>query len=91
VPLVAALAMKVRQVAKVFSARGSSAQLARDLGMSPWQVDSARRDAGHWTGDGLVAAIQVLAETDAQVKGAAKDPVYAVERAVTLIATAARR
>ena len=91
VPLVAALAMKVRQVAKVFSLRGSSAQLARDLGMSPWQVDAARRDAGHWTGPALVTAIKVLAETDAQVKGAAKDPVYAVEHAVTVIATVARR
>ncbi|SEE51958.1 DNA polymerase III, delta subunit [Arthrobacter alpinus] len=91
VPLVAALAMKVRQVAKVFSARGSSAQLARDLGMSPWQVDAARRDAGHWSGPALVTAIKVLAETDAQVKGEAKDPVYAVEHAVTVIATAARR
>lgn len=91
VPLVAALAMKVRQVAKVFALRGSSAQLARDLGMSPWQVDAARRDAGHWTGPALVTAIKVLAETDAQVKGEAKDPVYAVEHAVTVIATAARR
>lgn len=90
VPLVGALAMKVRQVAKVFSLRGSSAQLARDLGMSPWQVDSARRDAGHWSGAALITAIKVLAEADAQVKGAAKDPVYAVEHAVTVIATAAR-
>ncbi|MHA7269282.1 DNA polymerase III subunit delta [Arthrobacter sp. HLT1-20] len=91
VPLVAALAMKVRQVAKVYSLRGSSAQLARDLGMSPWQVDAARRDAGHWSGEALVAAIKVLAEADAQVKGAARDPVYAVERAVIVIATSARR
>ena len=91
VPLVAALAMKVRQVAKVFGLRGSSAQLARDLGMSPWQVDAARRDAGHWNGPALVTAIKVLAEADAEVKGAAKDPVYAVEKAVTVIATAARR
>lgn len=91
VPLVAALAMKVRQLAKVFGVRGSSAQLARDLGMAPWQVDIARRDAGHWNGPALVTAIKVLAEADAQVKGAAKDPVYAVERAVTVIATAARR
>ncbi|MGA7206772.1 MAG: DNA polymerase III subunit delta [Specibacter sp.] len=91
VPLVAALAMKIRQVAKVHSARGSSAQLAGELGMAPWQVDSARRDAGHWTGEALAEAIKALAEADAQVKGAAKDPVYAVERAVTLIATSARR
>lgn len=91
VPLVAALAMKVRQVAKVFAAHGSSAQLARELGMAPWQVDSARRDAGRWTSEGLVAAIKALALADAEVKGASRDPVYAVERAVTLISNSARR
>ncbi|WP_348770051.1 DNA polymerase III subunit delta [Arthrobacter sp. E3] len=91
VPLVGALAMKVRQVAKVHGVRGSSAQLARDLGMSPWQVDSARRDAAHWSPPGLATAIKVLAEADAQVKGEAKDPVYAVEHAVMVIATEARR
>jgi DNA polymerase-3 subunit delta len=91
VPLVAALAMKVRTLAKVYSARGSSAQIAKDLGMQAWQVDVARRDIGSWTPEALARAIQVLAEADAQVKGEAKDPVYAVERAVTTIATSARR
>jgi DNA polymerase III subunit delta len=91
VPLVAALAMKVRTLAKVYAARGSSAQIAKDLGMQAWQVDAAKRDIGGWTPQALVRAIQVLAEADAQVKGEAKDPVYAVERAVTIVATSARR
>jgi DNA polymerase-3 subunit delta len=91
VPLVAALAMKVRTIAKVHSARGNAASIARDLGLQAWQVEQARRDAGAWSPEGLVRAIQVLAEADAQVKGEARDPVYAVERAVTVIATATRR
>jgi DNA polymerase-3 subunit delta len=70
---------------------GRAAPGRMDLGMAPWQVDAARRDAGHWTGEALAAAIKALAEADAQVKGAAKDPVYAVERAVALIASSARR
>ena len=86
VPLVAALAMKLRAVAKVYGVRGSSAQLAKDLGMAPWQVDQARREAQRWTPEGLNHCIQVLAEADAQVKGEARDPIYAVERAVTAIA-----
>lgn len=90
VPMIAALAMKVRQVAKVHSARGGANQLARELGMAPWQVEAARRDASRWTSEGLVAAIKALAEADAEVKGAAKDPIYAVERAVILIATSAK-
>lgn len=89
VPLVGALAMKVRAVAKVANLRGSSASMAKELGMAPWQVDQARRDAQHWTQESLIRAVQVLAEADAQVKGAGRDPVYAVERAVTVIALAA--
>ena len=89
VPLVAALAMKVRAVARVADLRGSSASLAKDLGMAPWQVDQARRDAQRFSSESLIKAVQVLAEADAQVKGAGRDPVYAVERAVTVIALAA--
>lgn len=90
VPLVAALAMKVRSAAKVHGVRGGSGQLARDLGMAPWQVDMARRDAANFTGPALAGAIKALALADAQVKGEARDSVYSVERAVTLIAQSAR-
>ncbi|WP_026549283.1 DNA polymerase III subunit delta [Arthrobacter sp. Br18] len=86
VPLVAALAMKVRAVARVHGARGSSAQLAREFGMAPWQVDQARREAQRFSSEALARCVQVLAEADAQVKGGSRDPVYAVERAVTVIA-----
>ncbi|MHA7207818.1 DNA polymerase III subunit delta [Arthrobacter sp. MDT1-65] len=86
VPIVAALAMKVRAVAKVHGVRGSSMQLAKELGMAPWQVDQARREAQRFSSDALARCIRALAEADAQVKGEARDPVYAVERAVTVIA-----
>ena len=91
VPLVAALAAKLRTLAKVAGAQGSSAQIARELGMQPWLVEQAQRDVRRWTPDGLVRAIQATAEADAQVKGLSRDPVYAVEHAVTVIATSAQR
>jgi DNA polymerase-3 subunit delta len=91
VPLVAALAAKLRTVAKVAGAQGSSAQIARQLGMQPWLVEQAQRDVRRWTPEGLVRSIQVTAEADAQVKGLSRDPVYAVEHAVTVIATSVRR
>jgi DNA polymerase-3 subunit delta len=91
VPLVAALAAKLRTLAKVAGAQGSSAQVARQLGMQPWLVEQAQRDVRRWTPEGLVRSIQVTAEADAQVKGLSRDPVYAVEHAVTVIATSVRR
>ncbi|WP_104118846.1 DNA polymerase III subunit delta [Arthrobacter sp. B1805] len=86
VPIVAALAMKVRAVAKVHGVRGSSIQLAKELGMAPWQVDQARKEAQRFSSAALAHCVRALAEADAQVKGESRDPVYAVERAVTVIA-----
>ncbi|MFJ6311558.1 DNA polymerase III subunit delta [Pseudarthrobacter oxydans] len=86
VPLVAALAAKLRTVARVAGASGSSAQIAAELGMQPWLVEQAQRDVRRWTPEGLVRSIQATAEADAQVKGLSRDPVYAVEHAVTVIA-----
>ncbi|MBD5787913.1 DNA polymerase III subunit delta [Cellulosimicrobium terreum] len=86
VPLVAALAMKLRALAKVGAARGRGGATAKDLGMAPWQVDRARRELAGWTPEGLATAISAVAQADAEVKGAGRDPVFAVERAVLTIA-----
>lgn len=91
VPLVAALAMKMRQVAKVAGRRKSAAALAKELGMAPWQAQQAMEQAQYWSEEDLSRCIQAVADADAQVKGASRDPVYALERAVTEIALAARR
>ena len=87
VPIVAVLAGQLRQLVKVGSAgRGSSAQLAKSLGMAPWQIDKARRALSGWDGEGLGHAIQAVAAADFEVKGGGRDPVYAVERAILTIA-----
>ena len=89
VPIVAVLASQLRQLVKVGSAgRGSSAQLAKELGMAPWQVDKARRVVGGWDAPSLGRAIQAVAAADFEVKGGGRDPVYAVERAVLAITSA---
>ena len=90
VPMVAAFAMKVRTMAKVSGARGGGPQLASSLGLAPWQVDRARRDLAGWTDAGLAAAIEALAATDAAVKGAERDPVFALERLVGIISARGR-
>jgi DNA polymerase-3 subunit delta len=89
VPIVAVLAQQLRQLVKVGAAgRGRSADLARELGMAPWQVDKARRSLSGWGPEGLAESIQAVALADFEVKGGGRDPVYAVERAILTITRA---
>ena len=67
VPILAAFAMKIRTMAKLAGARGSSAQLASQFGLAPWQVERAQRDLRGWNDDGLGRTIEFIAETDAQI------------------------
>ncbi|GGL26455.1 DNA polymerase III subunit delta [Phycicoccus endophyticus] len=86
VPIVAVLAQQVRQLVGVGSAgRGRSGDIAREVGMAPWQVDRARRTLAGWTAEGLATCLQAAAAADAEVKGGGRDPVYAVERLVLTI------
>ncbi|MFT4230212.1 MAG: DNA polymerase III subunit delta [Microbacterium sp.] len=89
VPLVAAVAMKLRTMARVAGSREPSAALAARLGMKDWQVDRARRDLAGWNETTLSMAIQATARADAEVKGASRDPVFALERMITVISTRA--
>lgn len=85
VPLVAAFASKIRTMAKVHGRRGASGELAKRFGLAPWQVDRARRDLAGWTDEGLGEVVRALADTDARIKGAGRDPVYAIERMVEIV------
>lgn len=91
VPVVAALAVKLRTLAKVAATRGRAGVSAGDLGLAPWQIDRARRELSGWTPEGLASAISAVAAADAEVKGQGRDPVFAVERAVLRVAGARSR
>jgi DNA polymerase-3 subunit delta len=84
VPMVAAFAMKIRTMAKVSASRGASAS---SLGLAPWQIDRARRDLSGWTDAGLGVVIRAIAEADANVKGGGRDPVFALEQMVAMVAS----
>lgn len=73
--VVAALATKLRQLAKV-----SEPGAGRNLGMAPWQVDRARQQVRGWSGDTLGAAICLVAQADADVKGASRNAAGAIEK-----------
>ena len=89
VPLVAAVASKLRTMARVAGSRESAPALAARLGLKDWQVDRARRDLSGWSEATLGMAIQAAARADAEVKGGSRDAVFALERLVTVISTRA--
>jgi DNA polymerase-3 subunit delta len=87
-----ALADAVRTVAKVAGAgRADPYRLAGELGMPAWKVRKAQAQSRGWHPAGLVVAMQVVAEVNADVKGVAVDAGYALERAVLRLAEARRR
>ena len=91
VPIVATFAAKLRLMAKLYGERRGSGELAGSLGAAPWQIDRARKDLSGWSETGLGNAIEVIAQTDANVKGASRDPIYALERMVNVVASYGRR
>jgi DNA polymerase-3 subunit delta len=86
-----ALADAVRTVARVGAAgRGDPYRLAGSLGMPPWKVRKAQGQVRGWHPDGLATAMAAVAEVNAEVKGTAADPAYALERAVAKVVAAHR-
>lgn len=83
VALTAALAMRIRQLARLFNDRNASSAA---LGMQPWQLDKARRELSGFQEDQLVALVLLVAQTDADVKGASRDPEYSVEKLLLAMA-----
>ena len=90
IPMLAALNMKVRAMARVYGARGSSGELASAFGMAPWQVERAQRETRGWNEGDLARAIDLAAETELALKGGSRDPIYALEKYVLFVAKRGR-
>lgn len=86
-----AFASGLRGLAKLVSApRGlRDGDLAREAGVPPWKLRILREQARGWDDRGLAHAIIAVAQADADVKGAASDAAYSLERMV-LTVTGAR-
>ena len=81
-----ALAEAVHAIARVAPLSGDPYRLAGELGMPPWKIEKAKKQSRRWTPDTVARAIRVVAALNADVKGAAADPDYALENAVRTVA-----
>ena len=61
------------------------ADLAREVGVPPWKLRSLREQSRGWSDAGLSRVIRAVAKADADIKGAASDPSYTLERLVLTV------
>jgi DNA polymerase-3 subunit delta len=82
-----AFAGGVRGLARYHGAppRLKEADLAREVGVPPWKLRSLREQSRGWSEGGLARAIRAVAQADADIKGAASDANYTLERLVLTI------
>lgn len=85
VALIGALAVKCRTLGKAAAVRAGDITQA-EAHMQPWMVRNAQRQLPGWTSVGLARCIRQLAWADEQCKTNGADPIYALERAIVLMA-----
>jgi DNA polymerase-3 subunit delta len=61
------------------------ADLAREVGVPPWKLRTIRDQSRGWSEAGVARAIRAVARADADIKGAASDPAYTLERLVLTV------
>jgi DNA polymerase III subunit delta len=82
-----AFAGSARGIARYLSApRGMrEVDLAREVGVPPWKVRTIRDQSRGWSEAGIARAIRTIAQADADIKGAAGDASYTLERLVLTV------
>ncbi|WP_420715958.1 DNA polymerase III subunit delta [Mycobacterium sp. 663a-19] len=87
VVLADALAEAVHTIGRVGPLSGENPyRLAAQVGLPPWRVQKAQKQARRWSRDTVATAMKVVAALNANVKGAVADADYALESAVRQVA-----
>lgn len=83
--ITSALSGNLRSLGKYLDGRDAQlrdAELAKTVGVPPWKLKDLSRLSRDWQPAAVGRAIQAVAVADAQVKGAASDPGFALEQMV---------
>jgi DNA polymerase-3 subunit delta len=83
--ITSALSNNLRSLGKYLDGRDArlrDADLARVIGVPPWKLKDLSRLSRDWKPVAVARAIKAVAVADAQIKGAASDPGFALEQVV---------
>jgi DNA polymerase-3 subunit delta len=86
VVLADALAEAIHTIAVVGPLSGDPYRLAGQVGMPPWKVQKAQKQARRWSRDKVAEATRLVATLNGDVKGVAANADYALETAVRRVA-----
>ncbi len=83
----AAFAGTTRSLANYVAApkNRKDSEIASAAGVPPWKLKELKGQAQGWTEEGLGGAVRAVAQADADIKGAASDANYTLERLVLTI------
>ncbi len=87
-----ALASSLRGLGRFMTApRGlRDPELASEVGVPPWKLKTLRNQARGWDQGGIAHALLAVAQADAEIKGAADNADFALEKAVLAVSRSRR-
>ena len=85
-----ALASSLRQIGTYLAVSRHHQPTPADIGVPPWKMKDIAAWAGSWSERSVAGAIRAVSQADAQIKGAAQDPDFALERLIIRLASLRR-
>lgn len=87
IKIIAGIAPGLKRMATIL---GDPKASAASLGLNDYVFRKVRSNTNGWDDDGMIRALQMLADADAAAKGAERQPEYRLEQLVLLIANRGR-
>ena len=85
-----ALATSLRQIGTYMAVSRHRQPTAAEVGVPPWKMKDVAAQANSWSERSVAGAIRAVSQADAQIKGAAGDPDFALERLIIRLASLRR-
>jgi DNA polymerase-3 subunit delta len=80
--ITSALASSLRQMGNYLAYSRDRQPSAADIGVPPWKMKDVAAASRAWSERTIASAIRTVAHADAQIKGAAQDPDFALEQLI---------
>jgi len=88
--ITSALAASLRQTGRYLALSRTGRPSPDEVGVPAWKMRTISAVASSWSERSVAAAIRAVSQADAQIKGAAQDPDFALERLIIRLASIRR-